>query len=478
MCDLHLSVNKDVLQYKVLDFAIDDIMKKRPDCIAYAGDVTCDGNREVYEWFLNRMNGIGIPFLYIPGNSDMREDRFASEICRLASPTVNKIQGITVFALNDCERTISECDLDLLGGADENCIVFLHHPISSLLEPSRERMLRWRESHPKTKVFFAHVHRSFVEGSDIALQAMDPDKAIGENPCISYYDTETGEIIPSYFYSPVPEDLYKELGVSCYNVEQDIELAIKNGLKNLELRNITADYEKLATLVARWRESGGENLSMHLPDVCYRDGKCIVSEKLDDYIALAELLGVNRFTQHVPKVSVKTVREGEFVLESIAETLSQYLNKIKREITVGVENMHMTASESADETRRFGYLPEECLEFMEKLSEKCVHKVGINFDIGHARNNPPFSKTYQISTWMSMVGKYIVGYHLHQVNDEGFDKIKNHLAITEIYGRLISFASFFRCWADGVINKAPAIFEMRERDAYEQTLDTFKRYKK
>ena len=48
MCDLHLPFDKNALQYAVLEWAIDDIKRENPDCIIYAGDVTCDGNKEVY----------------------------------------------------------------------------------------------------------------------------------------------------------------------------------------------------------------------------------------------------------------------------------------------------------------------------------------------------------------------------------------------------------------------------------------------
>ena len=53
-----------------------------------------------------------------------------------------------------------------------------------------------------------------------------------------------------------------------------------------------------------------------------------------------------------------------------------------------------------------------------------------------------------------MIGKYAVGYHIHQVNYE--DGIfENHMPIKNIYGHLISFASFFKYWSSGRIKKAP-----------------------
>ena len=58
------------------------------------------------------------------------------------------------------------------------------------------------------------------------------------------------------------------------------------------------------------------------------------------------------------------------------------------------------------------------------------------------------------------------------------EKYVNHTAITHIYGRLISYASLFRCWSNGIINKAPVIFEMDTPNAYEITLNTFQQAKK
>ena len=57
MCDLHLPFDKNALQYDVLDWAVADIQRKKPDCIAYAGDVTCDGNIDVYKQFVGVLGG-------------------------------------------------------------------------------------------------------------------------------------------------------------------------------------------------------------------------------------------------------------------------------------------------------------------------------------------------------------------------------------------------------------------------------------
>ena len=112
---------------------------------------------------------------------------------------------------------------------------------------------------------------------------------------------------------------------------------------------------------------------------------------------------------------------------------------------------------------------------MEGLKGVSRHRVGINFDIGHARNNAPYSQTYPISTWLSMLGEHIVGYHIHQVTYED-GVFENHMPITDVYGKLISYASFFKLWELGTIARAPFVFEMRPEGAYETTLATFQQF--
>ena len=143
MCDLHLPFDKNALQYDVLNWAIADILKKQPDCIAYVGDVTCDGNEEVYDCFINKMSDMSIPFLYIPGNSDLRFSESRSSIKEKASQCKNIINNVTIFALNDCDRTISDEQFNEINTADEESIVFMHHPIKLHTEDTYTRLLKY-----------------------------------------------------------------------------------------------------------------------------------------------------------------------------------------------------------------------------------------------------------------------------------------------------------------------------------------------
>ena len=477
-CDLHLPTVKGALQYDALEWAISDMKERGCDLAVYAGDVTSDGNKDVYLYFLERMNESGLDYLYIPGNSDVRDERYARELSLLSSDILNECGEIKIYAVNDSTGSVDERAFSLLGEASSDDIMFMHHPIGSHTKETDARLAEFKQKHPQTKMFFGHAHLRYERGNEVSLQALDPDKAIGECPCITYYDTDTKKCEYIYYSCPVPRDIYGYIGISAYRPEEHIRFATERGIRYLELRpNIAsmADGE-LVALINEWRASGGEHLSIHLPDVGWGEGGAVLGSSLDRLIYLAELLGADRFTQHVPRVPLCTVRENEKCLYTIAAELAKKLNSIKRKVAVGVENMHMTAGESADGRRRFGYTPPECIEFMKELAKHTHHDVGINLDVGHARNNAPFSQTYQVGAWYSEVGKYTVGYHIHQVK-WGMEKFSNHTAIRDVYGSLISYASFFRMWSEGRMNKAPFVFEMDEKDAYSVTLDTFDREK-
>lgn len=479
LCDLHLSSDENTLQYSAYDFILAQIKKRCADAVAFVGDFTSDGNGEVYTRAVKKLKSLGIPALYIPGNSDLRDEASREKNHAEASPIHTEISGVGIYAINDSDGNISEealCSLDLAKRGD---IVFMHHPVFGLEEPSKTKFKRWREEHPDVFLFFGHIHKAYRSENDFSLPALDPDKSIGQEPTALIFDTESNETDEVYFPCPMPLDLDKYFGLTAYREDEHVRLAAEKGLPCLELRPgaVRLRDAELTELIGLWRKNGGKHLSLHLPEISYRDGEVITETSLDKLIRLADLLKADRLTQHAPKVPVRLTKEDPECLSKIAKVLASKLDEIKRDVTVGIENMHMTKGESPLDTRRYGYIPEECLEFMNILSVYTRHKVGINFDIGHARNNEPFSQIYQIGGWLSAVGKYCVGYHIHQVSlDEKYVR-HNHTAITDVYGHLISYASFFRSWSDGRIAKAPIIFEMDEDGAYEITLDTFKREK-
>jgi hypothetical protein len=455
---------------------MEELRGSRPDGIAFVGDATCDGDEAVYDWFLQTVGSLGIPVVYIPGNSDLRRMESRESIRRKASPCMNRLGDVVIYAINDSDGRISEEQLGYLEQADARDVVLMHHPLAEHRDGAAEALSEWRLRHPEVTVFYGHLHEFWDGGATVCLPAMDPDKSIGEAPCLVYYDTDTRGIRRCHYPVSVPEDLAEYFGISCRKPCEQVAFARERGLRYLELRTncAGADPDALEAQVAAWRREGGVELSIHLPDVGYENGAVVFEEPYDDLLALAIRLKAVRLTQHVPKVSVGAVARDPAMLDRICEAIAERLARIPYPVTVGVENMHMTAGEVADESRRFGYVPEECLAFMEALGARSSHRVGINFDIGHARNNAPFSKAYPIGTWLSLVGKHAVGYHMHQVTHEN-GKFRNHMPFTHLYGSLISLASFFGYWESGRIRRCPVIFEMRPEDAYAVTLDLFEK---
>lgn len=477
MCDLHLPQVKGTVQYRALEWAINDVIKKQVDCIVYAGDVTARGDLDTYKYFINRLESLNVPFLYIPGNSDLRCETTRKIIHKMASKTRTDIGDVSFFALNDSDKSITDEELESLNQADDKSIVFLHHNMDS--NKRCTELALWRERHPKTMVFFGHEHISEVRGNNVSLQALDADKAIGESPCITYYDTETKEIRKAYYFCPPPVNIYGYFGLSCFGhrLEKDVELAINRGLRHLEL-HLNLDNvieEKLITLINRFREQGNTTLSIHLPEVGYSGGK-VDASNWEEYLVLGEKIKAERYTQHVPNIKLSEIKSDSDALNKISKFISDKFNALSYDCIIGVENMHVTKADIEFGDRRFGYTPEETLDFMQRIRKTCRQTVGINFDIGHARNNAPYSQIYPIGSWLALLGKDIVGYHIHQVID-GENGFANHMPITDIYGKLISFASFFRNWAEERISYAPVIFEMRPENAYATTLDTFDRWR-
>ena len=473
LCDLHLPFDRRAPQYRVLEWAIADVKKQNPDAILFAGDAAADGSLESYRFFLAQMRALGLPFFYIPGNSDLRDVRSRDAIFADASPIVSALGAIRIFALNDADGTFSDEALAALEGARAGDVVFMHHPTACHPKEIQVHFAKWKARHSGVRVFYAHEHFFAEDGDFVSLPALDPDKCIGEEPALLYYDTETGSCTRTHFSCPLPEDFFAHLGISAYRPLSQIPFAASRGLCHLELRPNARELpeKELFALVSSFREQGGETLSVHLPDVFYQKGEVALGDGYEELVALGVRLGASRFIQHVPQVSVGTVRENASVLDEIALRVADALSAVPYACTVAVENMHMTAGETVD-CRRFGYTPEETLAFMHAVAAKTKHKVGINLDIGHARNNAPFSQKYQIGTWFSMLGEHIVSYHLHQVTREGAH-FENHTAFSSLYGELISLASFFCSWADGTLPRVPCILEMRPEDAYATTLDTF-----
>ncbi len=320
------------------------------------------------------------------------------------------------------------------------------------------------------------------------VRGLDPDKAMGGPPAVALFEFKDHEWktdpIPfeegtvTDWSSAMRQEFIDHLGFSCMSKSlEGLHYASLNGVRCVELRApsaLSVPREELLNAVRHWRDSGGKYLSMHMPDLTYDSGSSAITgiTTFRKAVSLALALGVEHMLLHVPRVSVGQMRPDSEIWGTLADTFLELIKEpIAKGTIIGVENLHMNPDEPADSSRGFGYLPEECLEWVKSLRKASGYgHIGIQLDIGHARNNLPFSKKCSVGQWYARVGKETVGYHLHQVVLIN-GMMKNHHPIMDVHGPLISLSSFFWGWKTGCLCHAPMFLEIRS-DNLEDTVDS------
>lgn len=478
LCDIHLPAHRQAPQYTALHHALQALRQSGIDLLVVPGDFTADGDKDAAAFFLQAVQSTGLPFVLQIGNSDLRTPETRASLLAYAAPTFHRCGDATLLALHDADRRLSTEDfaaLDAVSGDGSGVILSLHHPIHELEPEYAFRLLDWLENHPKAHTFFAHCHFVREESRLHWLPALDPDKAIGGS-AFALWDTGTESLQVITQPCLPPQDLLPLLGFSAFDPLPDLIWAAEQHIPCIELRPnaMQCDRTALAAAVARWRAADGRNLSLHAPEVYWNDvpGEETVWQAFIDF---ALELHADRITVHVPQVSVQDAARPQ-VLPALAAFLARHLCRLPADCAIGIENMHMTAADRPDDSRRYGYLPQECLAYAALVGQHLGREVGINLDVGHARNNAPFSQRYPVGSWYAAVGRRTVGYHLHQVTNtpKGFI---NHTPFTGFTQPLISLESFFSMWRAGALNHVPVILEIRpdEQDAapYRQTLRLF-----
>lgn len=479
LADLHLPFIETASQYKALEFAVESIERNKPDVIVSLGDMTACGDVCAAQHFLDIMNRFALPKLFVLGNSDIRTKENVQKIRMLESEKELTVNGFRLIGLNTADSVLKEDDKKLLATADEQTIVFLHHPPQHTSKASKAFFENWLESGTYKACVYGHLHLFEQDGKSYSIQALDPDKAIGEPPCVTYMMIDDEKISLEFDYFPChrPSGIEDYIGLSCFDWYKDIVYAADHGIQNIELRPgvINCVPEALGEKVAYWRRKGGKYLSLHMPDFGYDNG-IMETENWEKALRLANYLHVDGVTVHVPRVSVEKMT-GD-VKSDVLAFLQRAITTLPDGCVVGIENMHMTDGEKADESRRFGYIPEECLELVSDINDIFGYeRVGVLLDVGHARNNPPYSQKYNISSWYALVGSQTVGYHIHQVLMTP-DGMENHTAIMDVFGPLISYCSFSDCWNNGQINKKPVFLEIRGgAEQYIPTIETITKWK-
>ncbi len=483
--DLHLIDEASTAQHACLEWAVERLSKKKVDLLVVLGDITAHGTPGAADSFQKCINRLNTPKLVVLGNSDVRSPQHSSEIEKLKSGNVIKCNGFVFIGLNTEHSIIEQHEREAIANIpnDQPVLIFLHHNIEALNSESRDWLLRWVDEHTVSLIVTGHLHKcieyKLKNTNIVTIRGLDPDKAIGGAPAIEYFRYQEGKWIKEIElyqssilegWSSIDRDkLIHMLGLSCFNPIQGIEFAINNNIQCLEFRPEASALD-LRDLVSKWRKTGDTILSIHLPELKWNqelqqvEGVTVCKKVIE----WAFELGAQMFTIHVPNVPVGQMTNETITWKRFSDAFYDLFHSCIQNVKIQIENMHMTREEIDDNYRRFGYIPDECIQWVNELNYRLnTNHFKILLDIGHARNNAPYSEKYPLSAWYHLTGNLTGGYHLHQVVMSN-GVMENHKPFYGLYGPLISLGGFIWAWKQQVINHAPIFLEIRDStESYE-----------
>ena len=485
IADTHLGERDDTAQDACLDWALDVLGPIGPDVVIVAGDVTAMGTPASAHRFREKMEQSGLPFFITPGNSDRRSGpAYPAVRSALATPQTCQASDWAVLLADTSQGVIGPHERTRLEGLagqhrSRTAIVVTHWPPETLDAESSDWFADWVQRHSIRLIVAAHQHvdrRYEIAGIEAhVIRGLDPDKAIGGPPAITLFEDKGEEWhrrevrFPAGTADDWPKSQRREfhslLGFSCSNDPLDgLHLAAGHGVPCVELRANAADVDPnaLTARLSAWRGAGGNYLSWHMPTIVWDadERRVANSEQVAASADCARRIGVQAMTVHVPRVPIGVMQPHGPAWEALAAFTSALLAPAAGDgVVIGIENMHMNPHERPDETRGFGYLPGECLAWIDELRGRLSGTVGMLLDVGHARNNAPYSSELPLGTWYATVGAHAVGYHLHQVRlIEG--RMRNHQPVEGLHGPLVSFSSFLWAWHTGQLRHAPIFLEV------------------
>lgn len=488
LADLHLSDVPETSQWACCQWAFELLSRRKPAAIIVAGDVTACGQARAARRFRQMLEASGTPFIAIPGNSDQRNPAALPAVTRaLTTAKCLGLPGLLILALDAPDGSagasdLARCRKALADRARRKIVIVSHYPLKLDALPP------WLV---KSGALFlsAHRHRDATAHGNgytsFTGRGLDPDKAIGGPPCVAFFRFARGTWLrhdenfsagsPATFTAEEKAEFRGRLGLCCLaETNETLRLASAQRVPGVELRAPEAiAIPGIAAAISAWRARGGKILSMHMPALECGPGAAAVrhAREWQRLLLRGISLGLDLLTVHVPGQSVRTMPAGSRAWTQVVRTYAASLAPaLERGMPVGIENLHMRAGEASDAARGFGYLPGECLEFLQALRAACGNrKIGLTLDIGHARNNGPFARSAGLSDWYALTGRYAQSYHLHQVARTG-GKMANHQGFAGLYGPLISLSGFLRSWKAGQLRHAPVFIEVRSLAARLATL--------
>lgn len=503
MADMHLPAARDSAQYACLEWALSTLVREKPDITIALGDITAAGSPDAARYFRARLEETNLPFLITPGNSDRRTPNAYADVMRaLKTPSTFTAGECILIVADSSDGTISSDDRQMIERLsnvveDRNIAILTHHRPQSLGAESLDWLVDQLSNCPASLFVTGHGHRDrhyVIGGTDAYMvRGLDPDKAIGGRPALVFFDLNGTRWERRDLSFPLGacekwserdhEEFVELLGISSMGDPLwALDFAVESNVRCVELRSSAADEESIPRRILHqkifaWRGCRGSHLSWHMPNLSWDDTLGTVDgvEVWQRSLDAALELGVQALTIHVPRVPVGLMEKGSNTRRRFSDVVAETLTPAAAiGVVIGIENLHMRAGEPADTSRGFGYLPSECLEWISEIRSRLGYDdVGLLLDVGHARNNAPFSAEFTLGQWYARVGGEAVGYHLHQV--ARFETgLKNHQPIHSPFGPLISFSSFLWAWKTCQLNHRPMFLEIPDVEGCAESLEAMR----
>lgn len=488
ICDVHMPENRDSSQCAFLLRAVEQMKADNIKTVIALGDVTSYGEYDAAQFYNELVKDFDSYFLL--GNAEIRNPNTAGAFLASAKNIDITAENRRILGINTPYGDITDEDRERLCSMHGGDIVLMHHGPHIINEDSRTFIKKLAEEKSIT-IIHAHSHKKFDykigESRIIGLRALDPDKSIGDFPCITYVDIMENEILTEERCFGVPRstlsDVRDYFGLSCVDNHKDVEYAIKNKVPYIELRCNGGDWFPDMSLIPKleeWRKVTKGYLSIHMPNLRWKDGTVSGEDKWIQAVAYAIKTGANSLTMHPPRVKKADMPDGTDVWNRFVALYAYAVKNVGCDVKAGIENLHMSDSEQSSRVNpdelHFGYTPEEVTSWIDAVNNALGIKgrVGHILDVGHARNNGDYASIYPSSRWYEIMGNKTVAYHIHQVTPTENGAL-NHNAIENWFGPLISYVSFFHCWGNGTLNHVPVFLEVQGSENFEKSIKAFER---
>lgn len=479
ICDAHMPYNRQSAQWEFCLRAVKQFQEDGIQTVITLGDITAFGEEEALDAYLAMM--AVFDHYWVLGNAEIRDKKTASKLCGRTKGFLLEAGEKKILGIHTPKAVIAEEDQEKLRMLSDGDVVVMHHPPYRLFEEESVRFMDSLCTGKKLTILCAHLHRSLSgkigQSHYYVMRAIDPDKSFGSWPAVAYFDTDSGEITEKFFPVSLAAvySAYRMFGISCVDNHRDVAYALEHKLYGIELRCNGKGWEPDLTLLPKinaWREAGGKYLSIHMPNLYWKNGEPQGVETWHKAVAYANTVNADGMTIHPPRVKLRELDSGH---DALLEQYVYAVQNVPERVNIGIENLHMSTGEEISD-RGFGYIPEEVADWIDQINQKTNRKnlVGHTLDVGHARNNQALATQFPVSRWYEDMGNRTVAYHIHQVQQTEAG-LKNHNAIENWFGPQISYASFFYHWENGGINRAPVFLEVKGADNFDKSIRAFQK---